>query len=267
MIDSGDCLDPRGIIVFTLHKSASMFIHQICAYLCRQAKIPYHSPNNRGNHLDAHTLLTDKDFWYSLHGCFAPVRFYVDIPNLDTYRVILHLRDPRDVLVSMYFSYCFIHVGEVAANTGYRKKVADKGIDWFVLEMAINDSMKLQGDYGTGNQVSSLTGGILRRYSDYIEHLLGRDNVTLVCYEEMVTSFRSWLEKFLASFPINNREVVLESIASRSGEFFPSRPTDVMEHMRHIKPGDHRDKLKPSTIDKLNYYFSDVLDALGYDRS
>ena len=51
-------------------------------------------------------------------------RFFVNIPHADNYRIILHLRDPRDVLVSMFYSYCYIHPGEVQANTGYRRAAA-----------------------------------------------------------------------------------------------------------------------------------------------
>ena len=123
----------KDIIVFTLHKSASMFIHQQCKLLSSLSSIGYHSPNATGNVLNPRNLLTDKTIWQTRHGCFAPIRFYVDVPQMENYNIILHLRDPRDVLVSMFYSYCYIHDGEIDANTGYRKAVASQGIDKFVL--------------------------------------------------------------------------------------------------------------------------------------
>jgi hypothetical protein len=256
----------RDIVVFTLHKSASMFIHQQCELLCRLSGMSYHSPNVPASGLDARRLLTDKDLWRLRHGCFAPVRFFVDIPQIDDYDVILHLRDPRDVLVSMFYSYCYIHPGEIEANTGYRRDVASRGIDAFVLAKASERSSEYRGDYGTGGHVEDLIGNLPKRYRDYIERLLTRPNVLLVKYEEMVTDYRRWLEKFINPFPIDDKRKVIEEWAARSQAFFPKRANDAMNHVRHVTPGDYKAKLQPSTIRALDEIFSGTLDALGYAK-
>jgi hypothetical protein len=257
----------RDIVVFTLHKSASMFIHHQCELLSALSGIAYHSPNLPLSGLDARRLRTDKQLWNSRHGCFAPVRFFVDIPQVENYRIILHLRDPRDVLVSMFYSYCFIHAGEIAANTGYRQEVAARGIDAFVLAKASEGSAGYRGDYGTGGHVEDLIGNLPHRYREYRERFLGKPNVTLVKYEEMVTDYRGWLRKFIAPFPIDDKDRVIEDLAGQSAAFFPKRTQDEMNHVRHVTPGDHKLKLKPSTIAQLDEIFAETLDALGYERS
>jgi len=254
------------LVVFTLHKSASMFLHHQCAYLCALCGMDYHSPNVPGSGLSARALLTDPELWTSRRGCFAPIRFFVDIPNLADYRIVLHLRDPRDVLVSMFYSYCFIHAGEVPANTGLRKEAAAKGIDAFVLAKASDDSAQYRGDYGTGGHVEDLIGNVARRYRDYIERLLGKPNVVLVKYEEMVTDYRAWLGKFLRAFPIENPDRVIDALAARAPDMFPKRNADVMTHVRHVAPGDHRSKLQPATIFKLDEIFADTLERLDYAK-
>jgi hypothetical protein len=256
----------RDIVVFTLHKSASMFIHRQCEWLCGIAGIDYHSPNRPGSGLDARRLLTDRTLWRDRHGCFAPVRFFVDIPQLDDYEIILHLRDPRDVLVSMFFSYCFIHAGEIEANTGYRREVAERGIDAFVLAKASENGGAFRGDYGTGGHVEDMIGNLPARYGAYVTRLLDRPNVTLVKYEDMVTDYRRWLERFIAPFPIADKGAVIEELVARSPAFFPARSTDVMTHVRHVTPGDYKAKLKPATIARLDEIFAGPLDALGYAR-
>lgn len=256
----------KDIIVFTLHKSASMFIHRQCQLLCQLCHIPLHSPNSESGALTARALLTDPDLWRSRHGCFAPIRFFVDVPHLDDYEVILHLRDPRDVLVSMFYSYCFIHSGELAGNSGYRRDVATRGIDEFVLAKASERSAGYRGDYGTGGHVEDLIGNVPMRYRHYLDRLLGRDNVRLLKYEQMVTDYRSWLGQFIQPFPIENRAALIEELARLAPTFFPSRSHDVMTHVRHVAPGDHKLKLQPATIDRLNTIFADTLDALGYER-
>ncbi|MGO9988436.1 MAG: sulfotransferase domain-containing protein [Steroidobacteraceae bacterium] len=255
------------IVVFTLHKSASMFIHRQCELLSTLSGIAYHSPNLPSSGLDARKLLTDREIWRARHGCFAPVRFFVDIPHVENYRIILHLRDPRDVLVSMFYSYCYIHPGEIEANTGYRREAAARGIDAFVLAKASQGSADYRGDYGTGGHVEDLIGNLPKRYRDYIEHFCGKPNVILVKYEEMVSDYRNWLEKFIAPFPIEDKAKVIDDLAAQSPGFFPKRNDDAMTHVRHVTPGDHKQKLQPSTIGRLNEIFSDVLDELDYERT
>jgi Sulfotransferase domain len=254
------------IVVFTLHKSASMFIHRQCELLCRLAGIEYHSPNVPGSGMEARRLLLDQDLWRLRHGCFAPVRFFVDIPQVDDYRIILHLRDPRDVLVSMFYSYCFIHAGEVEANTGYRREVAAKGIDAFVLAKASESSTEMRGDYGTGGHVEDLIGNLPKRYADYVHRLLGRPNVLLVKYEEMVTDYRSWLEKFITPFPIRDKPALIDQLAAQAPTLFPRRSSDAMTHIRHVTPGDYKAKLQLSTIRQLDEIFAGPLEALGYPK-
>ena len=256
----------KDIVVFTLHKSASMFIHQQCELLSNLSGIAYNSPNIEGEDLNPRRLLTDTTVWQSRHGCFAPIRFYVDIPEKHNYNIVLHLRDPRDVLVSMFYSYCFIHNGEIEANTGYRREVASLGIDKFVLDKASEKSSAYRGNYGTGSHIEDLVGNMPKRYQDYVDNLLGLNNVTLLKYEQMVTDYRSWLTQFIVPFPIENKQSVLDYLSARSAAYFPKRDSDVMSHVRHVTPGDHKNKLKPETIRQLNEIFSDTLDALGYQK-
>jgi hypothetical protein len=259
-----DAAQRRDIVVFTLHKSASMFIHRQCELLCGRSGIAYHSPNLPGSGLDARRLLTDKEIWRSRHGCFAPIRFFVDIPRIEDYSVILHLRDPRDVLVSMFYSYCYIHAGEIAPDTGYRREVAEAGIDAFVLGKASAKSSGYRGDYGTGGHVEDLIGNLPRRYSDYLDRLVGKPNVILLKYEEMVGDYSAWLQKFLSPFPIEDKQRIVEELAAQRQTLSPKREIDVMNHVRHVTPGDHQVKLQRSTITRLNGIFADTLAKLGY---
>ena len=256
--------ETRDIVVFTLHKSASMFIHRQCELLCGRSGIAYHSPNLPGGGLDARRLLTDKDIWRSRHGCFAPIRFFVEIPQIENYSVILHLRDPRDVLVSMFYSYCYIHPGEILPNTGYRREVAEAGIDAFVLGKASSKSSGYRGDYGTGGHVEDLIGNLPRRYFDYLDRLVGKPNVMLLKYEEMVGDYSAWLQKFLLPFPIEDKRRVVEELAAQRQTLTPKRELDVMNHVRHVTPGDHKAKLQGPTIRRLNEIFGDTLSRLGY---
>jgi len=83
----------------------------------------------------------------------------------------------------------------------------------------------------------------------------------------MVLNFRGWLERFISPFPIEDKMTVVNDLVANSQQIFPARTHDVMQHIRHITPGDHKNKLKEKTIRELNYIFQDVLDALGYNSA
>jgi len=98
----------KNILFFTVHKAASMFIYKICHDLSRESGLNYFSVNhnkyNRYYFDTEETDLTDITNWKNRRGCFAPLRYYFTIPQELKAHIILHLRDPRDVLVSLYFS-------------------------------------------------------------------------------------------------------------------------------------------------------------------
>jgi hypothetical protein len=171
-----------------------------------------------------------------------------------------------------------MHPGEIAPNTGYRKEVAQVGIDKFVLDMSDGNFSRYRGDYGTGGQYGTYIGSVYDRYVRYFKGIVGRPNVIVLSYEEMVLNFPSWLSKFLAGFELSDAEETFEFVRSRieiQNDVTRSFPTgregtlelggeDIWSHRRKATPGDYKEKLKPETILKLNARFSEVLDVLGY---
>jgi hypothetical protein len=269
----------RNVIVFTTHKAGSMVLHRVLLDICEKNDIAYYSPNqNSDKQLPFRRIFGGEDFMASRNGCFGPLRFFVPTAALDGARIILHLRDPRDVLVSMFFSYCFMHPGEIAPNTGYRKEVAEAGIDKFVLDMSDGNFSRYRGDYGTGGQYGRYIGSVYDRYVRYFKEIVGRPNVIVLCYEEMVLNFPSWLSKFLVGFELSDAEDTYEFVRTHieiQKDVTRSVPTgrggtlelggeDIWSHRRKATPGDYKEKLKPETISKLNERFSGVLDVLGY---
>jgi hypothetical protein len=242
-----------------------MFIDKLFFDLTNKSRIIYYSPNGGDIRFDEKSLAENPEIFRDKKGCFAPIRFFVNIPDLEKSRIVLHLRDPRDVLVSLFYSYVYIHKGEIAPNTGYRKTIGDNGIDAFCLKTAKEKIPNLQGDYGTGNWwLYHTSGNILKRYEDYIKHLIGRPNVTVIKYEEMVTDFKSWLKKIIKAFNFRNEDDVVNSLFLKYNQEFKIK-TETMVHRRKITPGDHKEKLKPETIKELNSIFRNVLEVLGYN--
>ena len=77
--------------------------------------------------------------WENRTGCFAPLRYYFTIPTELDAQTILHLRDPRDVLVSLYFSEAYSHnlfKGVFDLNWAARGAIITAGLDRYVLRKA-----------------------------------------------------------------------------------------------------------------------------------
>jgi hypothetical protein len=254
-------------------------LHQVLRKICESNKISYYSPNQDPNkQLPFDRIFNGEDFIAKRNGCFGPLRFFVPSAALESASIILHLRDPRDVLTSMFFSYCFMHPGETAANTGHRKKVAEAGIDKFVLDLSDANFTRYDGDYGTGGQYGKYIGNVRDRYLTYLREIVDKPNAVLLSYEEMVLDFPAWLKKFLRVFELNDSDTTYEFVlrkinihddvtrSRRRRDATNEKPggEDVRSHKRKATPGDYKEKLRPETISELNRRFSEVLDALGY---
>jgi hypothetical protein len=254
----------RKVVAFTTHKAGSMVLHRVLKDVCELNRIPYYSPNVQGSLLPFERMFAGYDFMAKKDGCFGPIRFFVPSESFAQIRIILHLRDPRDVLVSMFYSYCYMHAGEIERHTGYRKAVAEAGIDRFVLDMVSKRFYDYRGDYGIGSRYKKHVGTVFDRYQHYLEELVDRPNTTLVSYEEMVLAFPSWLQKILSAFDLPNEEETSAVVIARHANSVAAGEEDAWAHKRKVTPGDHREKLQSGTIRQLDEIFAPALERLGY---
>lgn len=242
----GSKSDQQSVIFFSVNKSASTFIKKTVAKLIGKDKVDhirltaYLTPDKQEKYYNdpafMKKVLKDKGFFY---GAFrAPYPF----PDLDKFKVLLVLRDPRDVLNSSYFSTLYNHPLTATDMINKRKRFADYTIDQYVLELA----PELQS-----------------RYKQYCDKLLVNKNVLFLKYEDMVTNFRPWLEKLAAYLELPNPEKKIDEIVEASN--FKVKKEDKKSFVRNITPGDHKKKLKQDTIEKLNEIFKDELIKLGYN--
>jgi len=180
---------------------------------------------------------------------YVPLRNAVTVPGIDDYRVILMLRDPRDVLVSLYFSVSYSHPlpanwrrwGQFAARRRSAKKMS---IDEYVIQEADD---------------------FLDRYQGYIDMYLGKPNVLHLSYEQMVMDPDEWLRS-LGTFlghDFTREELAQFTQMMSRGSYGKD---DHGSHIRKGLPGDHREKLSPLTQRVLSKKLKPVLERLGYER-
>lgn len=234
------------ILFFTVHKCASTLVVKIIRELSIKKNIV---PIDIDGYIITHQN-NDKSVFQQLpflQKIFKPTGFYYGalryfrrVPDMDKYKTFLMLRDPRDVITSMYFSIAYSHTVFDEKMIERRAKAQETPIDEFVL--------RVLPDYK-------------KRYEDYIHEVLNKENVLFLKYEDMVSDFPSWLSKMSNGLGIYDEGTVQRIIKEND---FSSRKEDKHSHIRNVQPGDHLNKLKPRTIQKLNEEFQDILTALNY---
>ena len=252
------------VILYTVHKAGSTFVNGLLAQICRRLDIEHHTENDARYNMLNSTMSWQKYLERNVEtGCFGPIRAAANLPifpdNLDDHSILLHLRDPRDVVTSMYFSKAFSHriqQGVFEITPDQREQLREQGIDRFVIRSAQR---------------------LRPKYDKLYEKLNGRPNVTIVHYEDMVLNFPAWLDQVLNVFesirvPAQKaRNLLLPQAVRRMGlkhhllrtnrSAFDVSEENVYSHKRKVTPGDHRDKLEPATIAELNEIFSGYIPA------
>jgi hypothetical protein len=155
-------------------------------------------------------------------------------------KTILLVRDPRDILVSLYFSVKHSHAlkNESIVRSNFDANIMS--IDEFVIE-------KAQSIFGIFQSYhANLVNGASKVYR----------------YEDVVFGKISWLRNMIETLelPINKR--VIKKIAK--GHDVKPLKEDITKHVRSVIPGDHTRKLEAATIYQLNQIFSSILKTYNY---
>ena len=163
---------------------------------------------------------------------------------------LLLVRDPRDALVSEYFSVAFSH-SLPPANTA-----ADGGV---------REGLLRRREAAREQTVDAFALQSSRPYARQLEPLLRlKDDplLTVYRYEDVVLDKRPWITDIAKRLNLALPQPLLESILT-AVDVVPSeeRPT---AFVRRVVPGDYLEKLAPGTIEELNSRFGDFLHAFGY---
>jgi hypothetical protein len=168
-------------------------------------------------------------------------RLHKGFSDLDGFRIVLTLRDPRDVLTSRFYSQAFAHTLFDQASIDRRNRFREMGVDAFVLDQA---------------------GEVIDRYSTYHGMLMGRDNVLFLRYEDMVGGFERWLDRLAEFIGSGGQRAAIDAIRAEAD--FSVKKEDKFSHRRSVKPGNYLKKLKPETVEVLNERLSGILTLFGY---
>jgi len=246
------------IIHFSVNKAATQYVRELLSRCAAEngmttvglaeyafhTKFPYLDQLSVREMARYQYLFNPSGYLYSVFGGMIE-----GIPELEKYRVILMIRDPRDVLVSEYYSYAFSH--------SEPSKLGDKYVDFMKMRQKARNVT-------IDEYVVSECDRVCANYERYVSLLLDRyDHVLVTKYEEMTSDFEAWLKKILEKCEFKVSDQLLETILTEAGHLKPTQE-DVHQHIRKGMPGDYKEKLDRKTIDCIDTKFSSVLKRFDY---
>ncbi|MFT7686577.1 MAG: hypothetical protein ACI9FB_001922 [Candidatus Azotimanducaceae bacterium] len=193
------------------------------------------------------------DFSYSANGViYGGFRKYpsYEIKDIDLAKAVWLVRDPRDMMVSRYFSLVYSHAAPTKAGVKtlekfYASRVAAKKIEInrFVLQRQIVPLAKEIESY-------------------YARAFPSRSNVRIYRYEDVIFDKARWLADMCDWLEIKISMADIESITSSFNQL-PSIEAP-NNHIRKVTPGKFREHLLPATIKRIEGTFAEFMNDFEY---
>jgi hypothetical protein len=187
----------------------------------------------------------------NLYGGFR--NFPVGLATTNFFRTCkktLLVRDPRDALVSEYFSLAYSHSIPKPSIRGNKVTLAMEKARRNLLQQDINDFVRKAADK---------FNKILLGYADLL-----KDPSTLVMkYEDVILNKRLLIQKICSHFGWQVTEAQIEEILGWADVVPDSE--DKKAFIRKVLPGDHKEKLNSATIRALNDALESSMHAFGYN--
>lgn len=239
-------------------KSGSSLLNDLARDLCVAAGQPFIDiPGylfDRGFAIETLDLKGASEVFNQPGYCYGGFRHWPDFmskadPKIHT-RTLLMMRDPRDMLVSAYYSVKGSHYVPKAGPTRrevieQRELASTQSIDDFVLQKASNYREILGKMLPLCRSTPNGPDRIVVRYEDVIfdKYRLAVGLDSLLGLGLSVSVLAASAKKFHALPEKENPD----------------------SHIRWVRPGNFRDKLLPETAQILTDWFAPTLEEFGYD--
>lgn len=250
--------DPAGRrrFIFALHKSGSVLLNRIVDDLSDVAGVPvFNFPEllfeNGIRFQDLEEvpadLFTKEGMIYSGFRHVPKEPCEMDLAAGG--KVILMVRDPRDILVSMYFSMKGSHA--VPKSGKSREKL---------LKIRENAEALSIDEFARGG-----CDRLRKKFRRYRKALVENDDIEtrVFRYEDVIFEKPAWVRDIAGFFGLDVPGSAMDAIAERH-DIRPEQE-DPKAHIRRVAPGDYKEKLSPEAIEFLNAELAETVRGFGYD--
>lgn len=244
------------VLHFSFNKAATQTVKKLLIECGRHNKLTpvllhdyaFHHPMPFLDHLDreelkkyAH-LFKPVGYLYTVFGGMI-----TEIPALEKFRVVLVVRDPRDILVSDYYSNAYSH----AIPDGEKKEIylsrRESALASTLDEYVLNSAPKLVS--------------IFEKYAMHLFPLC--PGVHVARYEDMVEDFPEWLDSLVSACGMEISKTFRQDLLEKHEARRP-KGENIHKHLRKGMPGEHREKLRPETVEQLTQTFKESLTRFNY---
>jgi hypothetical protein len=191
----------------------------------------------------AQSLFLPKGYCY---GAFTSYPSEFDIPIISQCQSTLIVRDPRDLLVSLYYSMRYSHTEprEGASNSEIferaRRFAKDRDIDSYVW-----------------NAIPTIHA----MFSSYAR-ILDLPSLKIFRYENVIYRKREWVAEICDHFRWSVKKSARDSIAD-AFDVFPEQE-ERNSHVRQVHPGNYKNQLQDATIRRIEAAFAEEMRIFGY---
>jgi hypothetical protein len=252
----GSLPDFPSFFLFAFAKSGSVLVNELVRDLLDESGVPIIDlPTHLfENGIDINAFQCDLAALFPLKGyCFSGFRvlpqWLIGSNVLRRVRKMIVVRDPRDMLVSLYYSLRYSHwfpavrTGQLEAAIEPARREAELSLDEFCIAYAPLYAAEFWK----------------------VRTVLRDDDVLVLRYEDFVYDKFRLAQNVSHWCGLNLSEERTKEIAA-GYDVFPLAD-DADAHIRQVHPGDHRRKLGGDTIATLNACLINFLQAFSYNTA
>lgn len=248
---------PPSAIFYTMHKCASTFQAEVLEEIAKHTAYRHMDYANYiwalGDRINVGSpyepfLAMNGGVLFRKHGeLYGPQRKYLSFPEQQKFKSIFFLRDPRDALVSSYYSFGFTHGiprNEQAKEKflANRKDIQGGDIDAYCLRDA-----------------EAWIRPLFEGYADLYERL---EDKIFLSYDDYARDTRDFVRRLCEYLVISLPEYAVMALAHRAKPVRASAP--VASHKRSGKSRQFVEELRPETVAQLNETLRPILDFWGF---
>ena len=240
--------------IFGIHKCGSSLLNKLIVDLCRVNQIPdvpipelafeQSIPTEAWDDCaDLNSTILDG---YCHRGYRHFPMFLAKNKILNQRKKILLVRDPRDAIVSAYFSFAKSHVLPQSGEL-------------------LNDILKTRQNMKNMELESYAVAqapGVKAAFDRYHDYLNNDELLKVYRYEDVIFDKENWISDIVDYLGLTLKPAQVQRIAERHN--IVPQAEDASQHIRKVKPGDHVEKLTPECIARLNELLASVLDRYNY---
>jgi hypothetical protein len=249
----------RAFFILGIRKSGSTLLNRICTALAKANDICYVDVAGTffAKNIDVGTWVRNSDVtrilrpgnayggFRNMPGCLKDTQTFLNAAK------VLLIRDPRDALVSEYFSNAHSHKipGAAGGVPGARDKLlAQRKV---ALQSTVEEYVRSRADL------------MARTFAEY-KDVWADGRALKLKYEDNIFDKEKLIRSILGHFRWYASDHLISSVVTQ----VDIRPNieDPTAFVRKVVPGDHKEKLSPATITYLNDRLGEVLDCFEYER-